>query len=238
MKYLISVGLNRINPSYYGTDGQLRGCVNDVYDVRDFVLPDDYIFLLNEEGTVANFTSAVKEYTRLAKEGDTVFINYSGHGTQIRNKVEPDGFSEAFCFYDKILLDRQFNNLIAEFAKGVKVIAFIDACHSGGITRLPNPSDKYKPKSLPLEYNSRDFIKIKPVKAKFIGLLACLERQVAMDGLNNGLFTETMLKNYKQGMSPIEWLQDSTKLVSEQTFSYKTFGEKYQWKKDNNFKDS
>ena len=230
MKYLVSAGLNRISINYYGTDGLLRGCVNDVINVRDFFQPNDYIMLLNEEATVGNFVSAVREYSKVAQAGDTVILNYSGHGTQVTSTKESDKLAEAFCFYDKILLDKQFSNLVAEFKEGVNVIAFVDSCHSGGISRLPNPTDKYKPKAITLSYNSRDVNTLKPIKCSYLGLLACGEQQVAMDGTQNGLFTETMLSNYKN-QDFITWLKESGKKVTAQTFTYKTYGKKADWKK-------
>lgn len=229
MKYLISFGLNEINPSYYGTDGKLYGCINDIKDIGNWFKPDQWFYYENKQATASAFMETLRYVATLAKEGDTVLINYSGHGTQLVNSStkEKDKMDEGFCFYDRIVLDKQFSNLVAGFKEGVKVIGFIDACHSGGLSREVS---NQRTKRIILPYQTRQFIKLSPLRCSYLGLLAANENQPAMDGEKNGLFTETMLNNFKTGINPIDWLNSSAKKVKVQKFNYKTYGKSYSWK--------
>ena len=232
MKYLISFGLNQINPKYYGTDGKLSGCINDINDVSQWFKPDEWYYCENNEATTTAFINTMNYAANKAQAGDIVLVNYSGHGTQVLNKdaKEKDGIDEGFCFYDKILLDKTFSNLVAQFKEGVKVIALIDACHSGGLSREAIDPNLYKIKRLVLPYRTREVIKLNPIKCSYLGLLACGEDQSAMDGEKNGLFTETMLKNYKQGTDVLTWIKNASKKVTVQKFNYKTYGKSFAWK--------
>lgn len=71
---------------------------------------------------------------------DQVFIYFSGHGAQIADKSseKAGGCTEGLVTHENsrtgFLADREFKSLIDGIAaKSSKVIAFVDACHSGGI---------------------------------------------------------------------------------------------------------
>ncbi len=82
------------------------------------------------------------------KEGDLAFFYFSGHGTQIpdQNGDEDDGMDEALCPYDlvpvgagsavesRVILDDEMGVLLRRL-KGRDVVVFVDACHSGSMTR-------------------------------------------------------------------------------------------------------
>ena len=76
---------------------------------------------------------------------DRVFFYYSGHGTRVRDQDgdEADGFDEAIVPVDtrrgengpeNLMLDDELGPLLAAIPAG-RVYAFIDACHSGTLTR-------------------------------------------------------------------------------------------------------
>ncbi|KAL8277647.1 hypothetical protein RQP46_009920 [Phenoliferia psychrophenolica] len=62
-----------------------------------------------------------------AEPNDSLFIHYSGHGTQVRDVDgdEPDG------------LDEMHEIMVAYLPKGCRLTALYDCCHSGSILDLP-----------------------------------------------------------------------------------------------------
>ena len=225
MKYAILMGLNKIDPTYYGTDGALKGCLNDVNSWIALIKPDEYKVLLNEDATPENFLGCLHSVKTKAKAGDTIYIMYSGHGTQIESGQEQDTIDEAFCFYNRIFMDKNFNNNIATIKKGIKVVGIFDCCFSGGISRFVINQRK---KALPVSKGYSVKIKLKPLKCSFISINAAAENQPALDGDKNGLFTETMVNTHK-GQPLVEWVKTASNLVTQQKINFKTYGAKYDW---------
>ena len=109
--------------------------------------------LVNRQATKTGIIGAFKKMTASCKQGDVVYIHYSGHGQQMTDvhNDEKDGLDECWIPYDayrkacktyhgeKHLTDDELNvylNAIRDKigAKG-KLLVVIDACHSGDGTR-------------------------------------------------------------------------------------------------------
>lgn len=109
--------------------------------------------LVNRLATKAGIIEAFKKMTASCKQGDVVYIHYSGHGQQMTDvhNDEKDGLDECWIPYDafrkvsktyhgeKHLTDDELNvflNAIRDKigAKG-KLLVVIDACHGGDGTR-------------------------------------------------------------------------------------------------------
>jgi hypothetical protein len=135
--------------NYPNTDAELKGCYNDIENVRDLliklnVVPSDYIKLIKEPtGQVL-----IDEFHRLAIEShqqnlEYVFIHYSGHGGQVPDTSGDEKDCEDECLfpsdYDEngVLLDDDLHDLLQAFNKSTKVVVLIDACHSGSGLDLP-----------------------------------------------------------------------------------------------------
>ncbi|MFZ4632749.1 MAG: caspase family protein [Saprospiraceae bacterium] len=118
-------------------------------------VPQDNIHLLSDEAaTMAGIEQALDQLTAEAKEGETVWFHFSGHGQQVQddNADELDGLDEALVPYDaqknwetgeyegeKHLRDDKLGKRLVDLRlrlgkKGSLVIT-IDACHSGTGTR-------------------------------------------------------------------------------------------------------
>ena len=112
--------------------------------------------LVNRQATKVGIVGAFKRLTASCKQGDVVYIHYSGHGQQMTDvhNDEKDGLDECWIPYDayrkanatyhgeKHLTDDELNVYLNAIrnkigAKG-KLLVVIDACHSGDGTRGDN----------------------------------------------------------------------------------------------------
>ena len=120
--------------------------------------------LTNAEATKRSIVAAWKEVCFKAKPGDTVVIQYAGHGTQVPDDSgdESDGKDEAWVAYDyekgEVLTDDEIGGLIDRFTPaGVQLVLFTDCCHSGSGSRAKDATSLAGPGSrfLPLMQNER-----------------------------------------------------------------------------------
>lgn len=147
--FALLVGINQ----YPEEVNNLRGCVQDVENIRDLLVtqykvPETHIMCLTDaaasrEAVINGFRTHLSQ----AQAGDTVFFHYSGHGSR---EVAPQEFSR-FNPNDKnqtlVLANSRNHNgldlankelavLLQELsATKADLVLNIDACHSGGITR-------------------------------------------------------------------------------------------------------
>lgn len=134
MKKALVVGIN-----YVGTSAELRGCINDanymkaVLEERGF---DEIKMILENDATTAGIMAGLKWLVAGAVPGDVLFFHYSGHGSQIRSTVEPDGLDEIICpidlnWRDKVITDNELKQIFHAVPNGVNVTLVLDCCHSG-----------------------------------------------------------------------------------------------------------
>ena len=160
-KRALLVGINTYknlpsySPSLQRNVENLEGAVNDVNNMKNILVgrfgfkDDDILVLRNEQATRSGILNAFDEWLiGGSKEGDIVFFHFSGHGTQVQdqNGDEEDGLDEALCAYEVkplgatnivdagLILDDELSVLFRKLEKR-SVTAFIDACHSGSVTR-------------------------------------------------------------------------------------------------------
>lgn len=109
--------------------------------------------LVNDQATKAAIVQAFMTMAQTAKKGDIVYIHFSGHGQQMRdrNGDEADGLDESWIPYDayrqpcnkdrgeKHLVDDEVNICLSAIRDKIgasgKLLVAIDACHSGDATR-------------------------------------------------------------------------------------------------------
>ncbi|KAJ9048573.1 T-complex protein 1 subunit eta [Entomophthora muscae] len=109
-KKAVLIGIN-----YFGTNAELRGCINDVNNVTDFIsrnygFSTDNIVILTDDQkndssrmpTRANILQAMQWLVADARPNDSLFFHFSGHGSQREDKDgdEDDGFDETICPVD------------------------------------------------------------------------------------------------------------------------------------------
>lgn len=135
------VGIN----DYKGV-GDLRGCVNDVLDMH-FSLRSLFNFktrdirvLTDSRATKDNILHRLKWLVKGAKRGDFLVFDFSGHGSQIRDRNGDeelgDGLDELICPYDMdwdgtYIIDDDLNKIFKGVPEGVLLEVFLDCCHSG-----------------------------------------------------------------------------------------------------------
>ena len=137
---------------------QLHGCVNDLNVWNDvltspsfgFAFPADGIMqLVNAQATHDGILAAFDELAEKVGPDDVVFVQYSGHGSQVPATVpgsEGDNLDETIVPCDarnpaehgprKDITDNQIHQkLLALTAKTPRVTLVFDSCHSGSVTR-------------------------------------------------------------------------------------------------------
>jgi hypothetical protein len=137
-------------------DKPLTGCVADAklwaetLQARGAII---HAMLLNAAATKRGIIDAWQAVCARAKPGDTVVIQYAGHGTQVPDLSgdETDRLDEAWVPYDydsgNALVDDEIGGLIDNHTPhGVSLVLITDCCNSGSNTRA---------KSTTLDKNSR-----------------------------------------------------------------------------------
>ena len=112
--------------------------------------------LVNRQATKVGIVGAFKRMAASCKQGDVVYIHYSGHGQQMTDihNDEKDGLDECWIPYDacrkasatyhgeRHLTDDELNVYLNAIRNKIgtkgKLLVVIDACHSGDGTRGEN----------------------------------------------------------------------------------------------------
>jgi hypothetical protein len=135
----IHIGLNNIDPAYYGTGNELAGCINDARDMQSLGVAQGFqTTLMTDEGATAEAViAAISGAANTLRAGDILLLTYSGHGSQVpdKNGDEPDGKDETWCLYDRMLIDDELYSLWSQFQSGVRICVLSDSCHSGSVVR-------------------------------------------------------------------------------------------------------
>ncbi|KND00422.1 uncharacterized protein SPPG_04744 [Spizellomyces punctatus DAOM BR117] len=152
-KKALLVGVN-----YFGTRSELKGCINDVRNMKNFLItkfgfrdtPETMLTLTDDQRnwhlrpTRQNILQAMQWLVRGSKAGDSLFFHFSGHGSQTQDLDgdESDGVDETICPEDYakagMIVDDEMNMiLVRALPPGVRLTALFDCCHSGSALDLP-----------------------------------------------------------------------------------------------------
>lgn len=182
-----------IGIDYEGTPNQLRGCSQDVANIREAL--KSYRFdtrLLCDDrripGSVAMPVkeNIMKELKTLTSKTGTLFVHYSGHGAYQRDLQgdELDSQDEYLYVLKGIILD---DELSSEFFKNIrprtKALVLMDCCHSGTICDL-----RFRDTATGnILENTND-----PTKADVITISGCLDTQTSADAYIDGKYQGAM----------------------------------------------
>lgn len=145
-KRALLVGINYLkNPS-----ARLNGCIEDINNIRGVIM-DAYGYLEqnitmlrdddpNKTPTKANIMVALQSIIANTGVNDEIWVHYSGHGTQIRdrNGDEPDGADESVVPVDYMTAGMISDDELFNMVRNIRGRAFLvfDSCHSGSICDL------------------------------------------------------------------------------------------------------
>ena len=199
---------------YMGSANDLRGCINDINDEvkklnREF--PEfQCLRYFDRQVTTQFFVEEIQRVMSQMPEDGFLYIKYSGHGTQLPNSAEPDGYDEALYLYNGPLTDNELWKLQQQTPLNQKVLAKFDSCHSGdmGSRLLGNPSYR-KARFMPMQgvdvrHKAVSRIAKTGGTQRWMIMSGCRPDQVSMDaqfnGRYNGAFTYFDLLTYFRGI--------------------------------------
>ena len=211
---------------YRGTENDLKGCLNDQSDM-EVLLHTEYrvVKLSDDQATVSNVKSKLKEIISILNKGDKFVIHYSGHGTQVidKNGDEKDGYDEALYLYDGCLIDDELHSILMNLREGVVCLVLLDSCFSGTATRGLNQKNRFVTTDSiePHFAKQRSITKVDDMKWCVIS--GCSENQTSADGVfngrPNGAFTYYLIKSVRENITIKDWFKNLRKLLPSWKYS-------------------
>eukprot|EP00092_Neocalanus_flemingeri_P086673 GFUD01109261.1.p1 GENE.GFUD01109261.1~~GFUD01109261.1.p1 ORF type:complete len:712 (-),score=118.39 GFUD01109261.1:758-2893(-) len=151
-KKALLIGIN-----YFGQGGELRGCINDVNNIKSLVQsrgfsddPSHMVILTDDQRdprfqpTRENIIEGMLWLVSEAQPNDSLFFHYSGHGSQKmdQDSDEVDGSDETIVPLDyksagDIVDDEMNALLVQQLPRGARLTAIFDSCHSATALDLP-----------------------------------------------------------------------------------------------------
>lgn len=191
---------------YSGQEGELRGCINDILNVRKYIKAQGFqpheIKIMTEassdESLIPTAGNIMRELNWLC-EGATsesnLFLQYSGHGGSMkdRGKDEVDGADETICplDYDTAgqITDDMLRQFVDKLPAGCQLMALFDSCHSGSVLDL-----KYNWTGHPTRPGAYNLMvdTYPETKAQVICLSGCRDEQTSADAEENEQFQGAM----------------------------------------------
>ena len=122
-----------------------------IVNVHNFPESTDMMTVLLDDGdhkppTFLNIIDAFKSLSEESQPGDTVFVQFSGHGGRVLHAAGHDSENES---YDEVIVPTDFETcglirdtlvfktLLAPMRYGVTVTLLIDCCDNGMVMELP-----------------------------------------------------------------------------------------------------
>jgi hypothetical protein len=224
-KRAVLIGIN-----YKSSEEELKGCINDIQHIKFFLLntmnyKTENITILTDDSfikpTRKNIEEQLLKIVKDSKTGDSICIQYSGHGSTIidRSGDEIDGKDEVLCPIDfrrsgVISDDWLYENIITKILPNVNTTIIIDACHSQSICDLKYNllsnsvcSAKNPQKYVSREWSNQFSLSIQngvELKNDISMLSGCLDVQTSadafLDGKFQGAFTSCLLDMIKENI--------------------------------------
>ncbi|MBQ9726754.1 MAG: caspase family protein [Kiritimatiellae bacterium] len=135
----VCVGVNEYDTDFVPRDNWLRGCVADAGNLwtnlteRGGWTPENASLLLNGTATKAAIRAAITNAAAAAAPGDVFVYTHSSHGWSLEDENDEYTVDTGLCAYDEDYADYELAADLAKFRSGVRVVVFVDACHSGGL---------------------------------------------------------------------------------------------------------
>lgn len=194
-KIALLIGLN-----YAGTPNELNGCINDVNNMKKFLLTKGFaerdIKLITDANSPVTVKMVMDELKKLcANENAFLVFHYSGHGSNRRNndsgENEPDGMDETIYVSDGDLHDDKIRKLVIKTPASSKLFAVFDSCHSGTICdlRFNLKVDRNRKKNVSKDavaYSLTENSSYQQTAAQISVVSGCKDEETSADSFENG----------------------------------------------------
>lgn len=228
-KKALCIGIN-----YIGQKRQLRGCINDIRNVKRYLTAyrgyhdGDIVMLMDETTnprqmpTRRNIIDAMRWLVKDAKPHDSLFFHYSGHGGQVpdHNGSETDGYDEVIYPVDYkkagVILDDEMNRIMVQsLPTGCRLTAIFDSCHSG--TALDLPYIYHADGRLKGVHVTDRARALKGSSADVISFSGCRDDQTSADTVQRGVAVGAMSYAFVMSLSrnPVQSYQGLLRSVRE-----------------------
>jgi hypothetical protein len=214
---------------------QLAGCISDIVNARNTLIDaygyqDVNIYMLRDDDasrlpTKAKIIYYLTQVLSSSSANDTVWIHYSGHGTQIKSldSDEIDKLDECIVPCDYATAGIITDNELYALLKNAKprILLLFDSCHSGTGCDLQY-SINYNNGTLSKVVNNKKFIP----SPNIVMISGCQDAQTSADAYDNmskravGAFTQTLLETLRTSDHNIAILPLYAKLCA----NLKSFG--------------
>ncbi len=184
MNCALLIGIN-----YLKTELELNGCIDDVINIRAMLI-DKYnfssIIVLRDDDdanlpTRDNIINTLQNLVNISNTINTLYIHYSGHGTNLFSGKEKDGFDECIVPIDfktrGFIVDDTINSILRNVKCRTRCV--FDSCHSGTIVDL-----RYTMRFTPKKTFYYEQENSQNINADIMSLSACLDPEVAEEAYN------------------------------------------------------
>lgn len=201
-----------IGVNYTGTTNQLKGCINDVTDVGNFLGGKGFTTnvmtdLTSTKPTKSNILAEFKNLLQNSIPGDVLYFMFSGHGNTQKdtNNDEASGVDQLILPVDlQPIVDDDLKSMINQYLKtGVTLIALFDSCYSGTVLDL-----KYQYLDS-LNYDTATiYDKESQTNGKVFMISGCTDKQTSEDAVINNKYNGALTWSY------LETLQTSATILT------------------------
>ena len=203
-KLALLIGIN-----YTDSDSELRGCINDVHRMKDFLIQkcgyteQDITILTDETVKTPTAMNILKELGSLIisayhNKADELFIHYSGHGTYLfdHSGDEDDNKDEALVPLDYktngLITDDLLHDYLAYLPSDCKCICLIDCCHSGTMLDLKYRYIKEEDNEIENKHSN--------IRSNIIMISGCRDVQTSADAFMSGKWAGAMTNAFLNTM--------------------------------------
>jgi hypothetical protein len=183
----------------------LQGSINDIETMREILVtrwgfaPANISVVRDAQGTRNGILDALRRFVAQARAGDTVYVHYSGHGSQVQdlNGDEPDGLDETLVPQDgrsagvPDITDDELDAIFARLQARSALIV-LDSCHSGTATRALDIRTRSVPRDTRTELYQSGTVATRAIvprmQMRYVVMSGAADNQEALDGPIDGRY--------------------------------------------------
>ena len=204
--HAVSIGLNSIDASVYGTAGRLPDCELDAEALAATWRTAGYptAVLLTKEATRPRIKGALITALQGLSDGDRLIVSISSHGGQRPDTSgdESDGYDEYLLAYDGPITDDTIHGWLDTVTNNVEIVFIVDACHSGTMQRVA-PTVRLGRRAIP-----RGF------RGQLIMLAGCTESGTSESTGRGGAWTLSLCSTMRAGRPIEDWYWLASQLTA------------------------